>query len=148
MKVTYYKAEVTLVIRLSDKAITRGVSQDWHTHISYAADGTVVGTVILEAVKLDAWPLEVQHAAAAWCSARPGSAGGTPVVDSQWRKSSPEAALVFGMKGADRGKRQDLTPAPFRDLFNGSAASRAKKQPGGCFGVWGRGEREGARGKI
>ena len=45
MKVTYYKAEVTLVIRLSDKAITRGVLQDWHTHISYAADGTVVETV-------------------------------------------------------------------------------------------------------
>ena len=34
-------------------------------HISYAADGTVVETVILEAAKLGAWPLEVPHAAAA-----------------------------------------------------------------------------------
>jgi hypothetical protein len=65
MKVTYYEDEDTLVIRLSDKAITREVSQDWHTHVSYAADGTVVETVILEAAKLGAWPLEVQHAAAA-----------------------------------------------------------------------------------
>lgn len=40
------------------------VSQDWHTHVSYAADGTVVETVILEAAKLGAWPLEVQPAAA------------------------------------------------------------------------------------
>ena len=40
MKVTYYEDEDTLVIRLSDKAITREVSQDWHTHVSYASDGT------------------------------------------------------------------------------------------------------------
>ena len=55
----------TLVIRRSDKAITREVSQDWHTHISYPSDGTVVETVILEAAKLGAWPLEVQDATAA-----------------------------------------------------------------------------------
>ena len=65
MKVTYYEDEDTLVARLSDKPVAREVSQDWHTHISYAADGSVVETVILEAAKLGAWPLEVQHAAAA-----------------------------------------------------------------------------------
>ena len=64
MKTTYFDDEDTLVIRLSDKPIVREVSQDWNTHISYAADGTVVETVILEAAKLGAWPLEVQHAAA------------------------------------------------------------------------------------
>jgi hypothetical protein len=65
MKVTYYEDDDTLVIRLSDKPVTREVSQDWNTHVSFAADGTVVETVILEAAKLGAWPLDMQHAAAA-----------------------------------------------------------------------------------
>jgi uncharacterized protein YuzE len=65
MKVTYYEDEDTLVIRLSDKPVTREVSQDGCTHISYAADGSVVETVILDAAQQGAWPLEVQHAAAA-----------------------------------------------------------------------------------
>jgi hypothetical protein len=43
----------------------REVSQDWNTHVSFAADGTVVETVILEAARLGAWPLEVRHASAA-----------------------------------------------------------------------------------
>ena len=45
MKTTYFDDEDTLVIRLSDKPIVREVSQDWRTHISYAADGSVVETV-------------------------------------------------------------------------------------------------------
>lgn len=45
MKTTYYDDEDTLVIRLSDKPIVREVSQDWHTHVSHAADGSVVETV-------------------------------------------------------------------------------------------------------
>ena len=65
MKTTYFDDEDTLVIRLSDRPIVREVSQEWHTHVSYAADGTVVETVILEAAKLGAWPLEVRHAEAA-----------------------------------------------------------------------------------
>jgi hypothetical protein len=65
MKTTYFDDDDTLVIRLSDKPIVREVSQDWHTHVSFAADGTVVETVILEAAKLGAWPLEVCHARAA-----------------------------------------------------------------------------------
>ena len=50
-----------LVIRLSDKPIVCEVSQDWNTHVSYAADGSVVETVILEAAKLGAWPLSIEH---------------------------------------------------------------------------------------
>jgi len=60
MKTTYYEDEDTLVIRLSDKPIVREVSQDWHTHVSYAADGSLVETVILEAARLGAWPLQVE----------------------------------------------------------------------------------------
>lgn len=65
MKTTYYDDEDTLVIRLSDKEIVREVSQDWHTHVSYAADGSVVETVILEAARIGAWPLTIEHKAAA-----------------------------------------------------------------------------------
>ena len=61
MKTIYYEDDDTLVIRLSDKAIMREVSQDWNTHVSYAADGTVVETVILEAAASGAWPLQVEH---------------------------------------------------------------------------------------
>ena len=59
MKTTYVEDEDTLVIRLSDKPVVREVSQDWNTHVSYAADGTLVETVILEATRIGAWPLQV-----------------------------------------------------------------------------------------
>ena len=65
MKTTYFDDDDTLVIRLSDKPIVREVSQDWHTHIAYAADGSVVETVILEAAKQGAWPLAIEHREAA-----------------------------------------------------------------------------------
>ncbi len=65
MKTTYFDDDDTLVIRLSDKPIVREVSQDWNTHVSYAADGTVVETVILEAARSGAWPLAIEHKAAA-----------------------------------------------------------------------------------
>ena len=65
MKIIYYDDDDTLVIRLSDKPIVREVSQDWNSHVSYAADGTVVETVILEASASGAWPLLIEHAAAA-----------------------------------------------------------------------------------
>jgi hypothetical protein len=61
MKTTHHAENDTLVIRLSDKPIVREVSQDWDTHVSYAADGTVMETVILDAAKRGAWPLEVRH---------------------------------------------------------------------------------------
>lgn len=56
MKSTYYRDDDTLVIRLSDKPVVREVSQDWNIHVSYAEDGSVVETVILDAAKLGAWP--------------------------------------------------------------------------------------------
>lgn len=65
MKTTYFDDEDTLVIRLSDKPVVREVSQDWNTHISYAADGSVVETVILDALQCGAWPWRVAHRVAA-----------------------------------------------------------------------------------
>ena len=65
MKTPNFDDDDTLVIRLSDKPVVREVSQDWNTQVSFAADGTVVETVILEASKLGAWPLSIQHREAA-----------------------------------------------------------------------------------
>lgn len=65
MRTTYFEEDDTLVIRLSDKPIVREVSQDWRTHVSYAADGTVVETIILEARECGAWPLQVEQRKAA-----------------------------------------------------------------------------------
>ena len=61
MKTTYYDDDDTLVIRLSDKPIVREMSQGWNTHISYAEDGSVVETVILDAAHCGAWPLNVER---------------------------------------------------------------------------------------
>ncbi len=65
MHTTYFDEDDILVIRLSDKPITREVSQNWNTHISYAEDGSMVEVVLLEARVNGAYPLEVQHARAA-----------------------------------------------------------------------------------
>ncbi len=65
MRTTYFDGDDTLVNRLSDKTIVREVSQDWNTHVAYAADGTVVETVILEAAEQGAWPLAIEHRVAA-----------------------------------------------------------------------------------
>jgi len=43
---------------MSDKPIVREVSQDWHTSISYAGDGSVVEMVILGAAKQGALPIQ------------------------------------------------------------------------------------------
>lgn len=61
MRTTYYDEDDILVMRLSDKPITREVSQDWNTHISYAADGTTVEIVVLDAAAIVAYPLQVAH---------------------------------------------------------------------------------------
>ena len=61
MKTTYFRDEDTLVIQLSDKPVVREVSQDWNIHVSYAADGSVVETVILDAAKVGAWPWRVEE---------------------------------------------------------------------------------------
>ena len=49
MKSTYFEDDDILQIRMSDKPIAREVSQDWHTNISYAEDGTIVEIVLLDA---------------------------------------------------------------------------------------------------
>ncbi|MEQ1881076.1 MAG: DUF2283 domain-containing protein [Burkholderiales bacterium] len=65
MHTTYYDEDDILVIHLSDKPIAREVSQDWNTHISYAADGSAVEVVLLEASVNGAYPFAVQHSRAA-----------------------------------------------------------------------------------
>jgi hypothetical protein len=40
-----------LVVHLCEKPIVREASQDWSTHISYAADGSIFDIVILDAAK-------------------------------------------------------------------------------------------------
>jgi hypothetical protein len=51
--------------RGTGKPIARKVSQDWNTHISYAADETTVEIVVLDAAAIGAFPLEVAHSKAA-----------------------------------------------------------------------------------
>ena len=58
MKSIYFQNDDILQIRVSDKPITREVSQDWHTNISYAEDGSVVEIVLLDARKEGLLPLE------------------------------------------------------------------------------------------
>ena len=65
MKTSYFDDDDTLVVRLSDKPVLREVSQDWRTHVSYAADASVVETVILDVRECGAWPLSVEHRALA-----------------------------------------------------------------------------------
>lgn len=59
MKTTYCEDDDTLVIRFSEKTVVREVPQDWNTRVSYAADGSVVETVVLDAARCGAWPLHV-----------------------------------------------------------------------------------------
>ena len=65
MRTTYYDDDDILVIHLSDKPITREVSQDWNTHVSFAADGTAVEVVVLDARANGALPVEVLQGHAA-----------------------------------------------------------------------------------
>ena len=63
MKTTYFDEEDTLVIHLSEKPITKEVSQESYTHISYAADRTIVELVVLEAKAHGLIPTEIIRAA-------------------------------------------------------------------------------------
>jgi len=63
MKSIYFEKDDILEIRVSDKPIVREVSQDWHTNISYAADGTIVEIVLLDAKKEGLMPMEFRRAA-------------------------------------------------------------------------------------
>lgn len=62
-KSIYFENDDILQIRMSDKPIVREVSQDWHTHISYAEDGTIVEIVLLNAKKEGLLPVEFRKAA-------------------------------------------------------------------------------------
>ena len=48
---------------MSNKPIVREVSQDWHTNISYAEDGTIVEIVLLNAKKEGLLPVKFRKAA-------------------------------------------------------------------------------------
>ena len=61
MRTTYFENDDILVIHLSDKLIVKEVSQDWNTHVSYAADGSAVEVVVLEAKSSGAVPVAVEH---------------------------------------------------------------------------------------
>jgi hypothetical protein len=63
MKSIYFENDDILQIRMSDKHIVREVSQDWHTNISYAEDGTIVEIVLLDAKKEGLLPVEFRKAA-------------------------------------------------------------------------------------
>jgi hypothetical protein len=65
MRTIYYDDDDILVIHLCDKPIVREVSQDWNTHVSYAADGTAVEVVVLDARSNGALPVELVHGRAA-----------------------------------------------------------------------------------
>ncbi len=58
MKTTYYPQDDILEIHFSDKPIAREISQDWNVNLSYAADGSLVEVVILDAVKAGLIPFE------------------------------------------------------------------------------------------
>lgn len=62
MRITYHERDDILVIHIADKPVVRETSQDWNTHVSFAADGTVVEVVVLEAKARGAYPVKQQAA--------------------------------------------------------------------------------------
>ena len=65
MKSTYFPQDDILQIRLSNKPVTREVSQDWYTNFSYADDGSVVEIVMLDAMQKGLMPAEMRKTAEA-----------------------------------------------------------------------------------
>lgn len=63
MKSIYFENDDILQIRVSEKPITREVSQDWHINIRYAEDGSLVEIVLLDAKNEGLLPLEYRKAA-------------------------------------------------------------------------------------
>ena len=63
VKGIYFENDGILQFSVSDKQIVREVSQDWHTNISYAEDGSTVEIVLLDAKKEGLLPLEYREAA-------------------------------------------------------------------------------------
>ncbi len=59
----YREDEDLFQLRLSNKQIVREASLDWHSHISYAADKSIVEIVLLNAKKSGALPLSFKQTA-------------------------------------------------------------------------------------
>lgn len=62
MKSIYFEDDDILQNRVSNKQIVHEVSQGWHTHISYAEDGSIVEIVLLDAKKKGLLPVEPRQA--------------------------------------------------------------------------------------
>jgi len=60
MKSIYFENDDIRQIRMLDKPIVREVTQDWHTNISYAEDGTIVEIVLLDAKRKGLLPVELR----------------------------------------------------------------------------------------
>ena len=58
MKSIYFENDDILQIRVSDDPIVGEMSQNWHTNISYAEDGSIVEIVLLDAKKEGLMPME------------------------------------------------------------------------------------------
>ena len=58
MKAIYFPQDDILEMRFSDKPIAHETSQDGNVNISYAADGSIVELVILDAVRSGFMPFE------------------------------------------------------------------------------------------
>ena len=65
MRTIYYPEDDTLEIHFSDKPIVRETSQDWNVNLSFAADGSLVQMVILDAVNIGFMPFKSGKAQAA-----------------------------------------------------------------------------------
>lgn len=65
MRTSYYPEDDILELHFSDKPIVKEISQDWNVNISYAADGSIVEMVILDAVKAGLMPFHSETRKAA-----------------------------------------------------------------------------------
>ena len=63
MKAICFEGDGIVQIRISNKLTAREASQDWHAHISYAKDSSIVEIVLLDAKKEGLLPLEYRKAA-------------------------------------------------------------------------------------
>jgi len=64
MKTTYYEDDDILGIHVSDEPVAREVSHGWSINIAYAADGSSVGIVLLEAKEKALFPVATDRVAA------------------------------------------------------------------------------------
>ena len=57
MKTIYFEGDGIAQIQVSNKPTACEASQDWHTHISYDEDNSIVEIVLLDAKKVGLLPL-------------------------------------------------------------------------------------------